>query len=419
MISKFFHFNTPIYSQLQLSQQQIPSQLPSDPCISNTKFVFPIEYENLWKKNYIINEHDEGLEAIDKDSVDRAKKATSWLIKKISSKIFKGQSVMNISLPVFIFDKRTMLQVFVTELRTAPYFLSRAYHTPIPVERIKWVTTFFFSQLYHSPFQSKPFNPIIGETFQTKLGDMNIYLEQTANKPPTANVYCFDDNKTYKLYGHVATTASTGANSCKAYKHGKMILEFKDGTKYSLYYPTVWVGGIIVSKCMFNYKHTMLVIDESNELASLIEFKTGEKKKKGFLGKVFGGSSKKDNKDVSGLPDRVEGYICSSKDITIDAKGNKHSLNKKAVTYGEISGSWIHHLRVDGEMLWKREDYQIYQTYEMGFKLPSDSTFRKDLEMFIKGNENEAQALKEQYEEDQRRDRKLREEYEKKKSKHH
>jgi hypothetical protein len=327
---------------------------------------------------------------------------------------------MNISLPVFIFDKRTMLQVFVTELRTAPYFLSRAYHTPIPVERLKWVTVFFLSQLYHSPFQSKPFNPIIGETFQAKLGDMNIYLEQTANKPPTASVYCFDDNKTYKYYGHVATTASTGANSCKAHKQGKMTLEFKDGTRYTFYYPTVWVGGIIVGKCMFNYKHSMLVIDESNELASLIEFKTSEKKKKGFLGKVFGGGSSKkdkdkDNKDVSSLPDRVEGFICSSKDVKIDVKGNKHSLNKKAVTYGEITGSWIHQLRIDGELLWKREDYQIYQTYEMGFKLPSDSTFRKDLEVFIKGNENEAQILKEQYEEEQRRDRKLREDYEKKK----
>ena len=327
---------------------------------------------------------------------------------------------MNISLPVFIFDKRTMLQVFVTELRTAPYFLSRVYHTPIPVERLKWVTVFFFSQLYHSPFQSKPFNPIIGETFQAKLGDMNIYLEQTANKPPTASVYCFDDNKTYKFYGHVATTASTGANSCKAHKQGKMTLEFKDGTRYTFYYPTVWVGGIIVGKCMFNYKHSMSVIDESNELASLIEFKTNEKKKKGFLGKVFGGGSSKkdkdkDNKDVSSLPDRVEGFICSSKDVKIDVKGNKHSLNKKAVTYGEITGSWIHQLRIDGEIIWKREDYQIYQTYEMGFKLPSDSTFRKDLEVFIKGNENEAQTLKEQYEEDQRRDRKLREDYEKKK----
>jgi hypothetical protein len=44
----------------------------------------------------------------------------------------------------------------------------------------------------------------------------------------------------------------------------------------------------------------------------------------------------------------------------------------------------------------------------MEFKLPSDSTLRKDLKLFIEGKEEEAQVEKEKMEEMQRRDRKLR-----------
>jgi hypothetical protein len=32
--------------------------------------------------------------------------------------------------------------------------------------------------------QLKPFNPIWGETFQAKIGDTEVYLEQTSHHPP-------------------------------------------------------------------------------------------------------------------------------------------------------------------------------------------------------------------------------------------
>ena len=56
----------------------------------------------------------------------------------------------------------------------------------------------FLSQLHIACIQSKPFSPIIGETYQAKIGDFNLYLEQTVSKPLTANVYGFDDKKQYK-----------------------------------------------------------------------------------------------------------------------------------------------------------------------------------------------------------------------------
>lgn len=37
--------------------------------------------------------------------------------------------------------------------------------------------------------QLKPFNPIWGETFQAKIGDTNVYLEQTSHHPPIYHFY--------------------------------------------------------------------------------------------------------------------------------------------------------------------------------------------------------------------------------------
>lgn len=47
------------------------------------------------------------------------------VIKKIGKKLFKGQNVMNISLPVYIFDKRTMLQVFAYELKESSLYYQK------------------------------------------------------------------------------------------------------------------------------------------------------------------------------------------------------------------------------------------------------------------------------------------------------
>ena len=70
-----------------------------------------------------------------------------------------------------------MHEVFCYEHKGAPYYLSRAAHCTDKIERMKWMTVYVISQLYITTIQSKPFNPILGETFQCKNGDLNMYSE--------------------------------------------------------------------------------------------------------------------------------------------------------------------------------------------------------------------------------------------------
>ena len=78
-----------------------------------------------------------------------------------------------------------------------------------------------------------------------------------------------------------------------------------------------------------------------------------------------------------------------------------------------VEGEWTHFLKFDDVVYWKSKNIPLAPLYKMDYIIPSDSTQREDLRNFINGNETEAQVIKEKYEDIQRNDRKLRENYEK------
>lgn len=57
------------------------------------------------------------------------------------------------------------------------------------LEKIKYSTVFAVSKFHLSGAQLKPFNPILGETFQCKILDSHFYMEQTSHHPPILNFY--------------------------------------------------------------------------------------------------------------------------------------------------------------------------------------------------------------------------------------
>ena len=100
---------------------------------------FSIDYEKVVHTEYERSMKEPGLVFKNKDVIDRGSKVISYLLKKIGSNIIKGKSVMNVSLPVYIFDRRTLIQVQAYELSYAPYFLERAFISVDKVEKLKWV----------------------------------------------------------------------------------------------------------------------------------------------------------------------------------------------------------------------------------------------------------------------------------------
>lgn len=381
---------------------------------STKKSVLTFKKEAFFFENYtqwpdVLYErkaNEEGLVLTSTLQIENQKKVMSYLFKKIGKKLLNGQSIMNISLPVYIFDKRTMLQIFAYELKETPIILPKVYYIQNKLEKLKYMTVFFLSQFVLTPISLKPFNPIIGETYQAKIGNLNIYLEQTVHKPPTANFYCFDDDGLYKIYGYLAVTAHAGVNCFSSKKLGNVIIEFKDGNKYRIYYPTIYVGGTTMGKKYFNIKNSALIVDLNNKICCYVKFNPD---KVGLFEGLF-----KKKKDIKYYPDKFIGKIVNLSDVKIDKDGSNHELNKDAKSFGILGGEWTQEIIFGEEIYWKRNLENYCNLYEMDYKLPSDSSLREDLNLWGNNNEQKAQIKKEEYEEIQRNDTKLRNQYNKK-----
>lgn len=72
---------------------------------------FPIQYDKMINTVYEKTYREPGLIFNDKELMSKQNKVIGYLIKKMGSNLIKGKSIMNISLPVTIFDKRTLHHV--------------------------------------------------------------------------------------------------------------------------------------------------------------------------------------------------------------------------------------------------------------------------------------------------------------------
>ena len=252
--------------------------------------------------------------------------------------------------------------------------------------------------------QVKPFNPIIGETFQCRIGNLKLYLEHTVNHPITANFYGIDDDKTYEMFGYQITDASVTPTTCTATRLGLYYIRIiKDNSLFRIRIPDALVRGTTIGDRMFSYENKCLVLDITNKLCSYIEMNPPPKEGGGFmgLGKFF---QKRQN-----FPDYFCGHIVNSKYIQVDENASNHILLKGYHSICKISGEWTNNIKFDDEEYWGVHDDPLLTMYhDENMMCPSDGSLRTDLQCFIKGNEDASQKEKEGLEVKQREDRKLR-----------
>ena len=364
------------------------------------KYDFPIKYEFEWKNDYANSPEKSGLLYINEEEKKRIYKTFKYLIGKFGKNLFEGKSIINVSFPIILYDKRTYAQVLSYEFRLMPYFMTRACLAKDKIEKLKWIVVHLISILHVSIIQTQPFKPSLGETFQCKIGNFVFYVENTKSEPLTNNFYGFDEDKNYKIYGYQISDISTRPNSLLATKSGKYIIELKDGTKYLLRFPNVSLKGISLGDRIFNYVDGIVVMDLTNNLCAYIEMNPEEV---GFFKSFF---TKKNT-----FPDYFKGQIVDSSFVEVDEKGCHHNLKKGAKCLCKIEGEWTSSIRFDDEEYWDIEEYKLIQMYHNGYILPSDSSLRKDLICLINNEEEKSQIEKEKIEAEEERDKELRKKY--------
>lgn len=165
------------------------------------------------------------------------------ILKQMGSNLMAGRSIMNMSLPVEIFDNMSMLEVIANMMGFFPRFINDAVNANDPIEQMKFVALSYILLTSSFPNAQKPFNPILGETFQGLLGGIPIYLEQTFHHPPISTLYIRTDD--FETFGNFDMHVDLGLNSASSkISYYFTVRIFKSKREYIIRLADVEMGGI-------------------------------------------------------------------------------------------------------------------------------------------------------------------------------
>lgn len=400
------------------------------------------------------------------------RRSLQYLAQRVGGSVLSGNvNFTRMSMPVHLNEPRSLLERITDDWAYAPHYLSAAARTDDPVQRVKLVAAFVVSGLHCMDTLGKPFNPILGSTYQTTLEDGTpCYVEQTSHHPPVTHYYIKPESGEYLLSGFSGIEArvvwglDTGLSSRRI---GMNVVEFADGTRVVYNLPRMLVRGLAAErKAEFLgpfsvlYEAHGLVLDllldppqpfwwspfrarmPSDYLDGVL-YRVAEAVEPEAGATVFTGAFRRRQDAFFGDPDGVKrraeegGYtaielrsdeqvgqsvISATLERDNGGGGTKGVMEREILCYAR--GSFLGYLDVGGERLWDiRECPKMRVTAgDVKKALGSDCRFREDVLALRKaldeGNDEmtrqeltlEAQALKEKLENIQRNDRRLRKE---------
>ncbi|CAD8095795.1 unnamed protein product [Paramecium sonneborni] len=348
--------------------------------IEGQHFFYKDEWQFDNKKGY--------LKFVNTKKLEAQKKVFRYIISKIGSNLLKGKSILSVSLPVYVFEKRTNLQRFGESFSYAPQILENIPNDPVQQMASVMAFSLSFTILYLN--LEKPFNPILGETCQLWIKGCPVYLEQINHHPPIAAFIMY--GRGYKIYGNIESTANIGVNTVTGGNEGKIVIEFSHN-KIEYSYCKGYVSGITIGDRYFYTEGQQLYIDYENENIGELYFnpqKKGKTQYDYFEGKIFSV-----NQSI------LQKY---KKD------GKIKMANQQAQVLAEIEGNWQQEqvMKLNGKTIFNLMKDFPFKCKPERYPLASDSSYREDLIGWQLDDFDLSMKYKEILEDKQRKDRKLR-----------
>ena len=396
------------------------------------KAPFPIElsYEQLICKfgdqflsGFTIKDNS-GVYCLKKDIVEKQSGIIKEVISALTKCIWTG-GVMSLSLPIRIFEPRSMLERITDWFCFAPVLLSKAGGVEDQVEAFKYVISFSLSALFRSSEQLKSLNPMLGETYQCEWEDgSKMYLEHTCHTPPISHFYIKSSSDFYRVSGYIdmemgGIMKTMLTNTMQIIPKGKITVYLpQTGQTIAYQFPKITMGGALWGERYCYFSDHMKFEDRKNNLKCVISFANGRKELKGKrIHDIYGRIFKYDyeaNQDYADEP-----FYCDS------MPSHPFPLYNKDIV-SEITGSWLEEIKFDGKSYFNIRNSTPPQIYPCKNVLNSDSRYREDKQWLqwswdtkekAKLYEEYAQAWKLALEAQQRFERGLRKEYATKKEK--
>ncbi|KAM7257220.1 hypothetical protein ACFE04_012961 [Oxalis oulophora] len=181
----------------------------------------------------------EGLEVINpegsKDDAEEEAQLGRWKQEdresywKMMHKYIGSDITSMVTLPVLIFEPMTMIQK-MAELLEYSHLMDKADECEDPYMRLVYAASFFISVYYAYQRTWKPFNPILGETYEmVNHGGISFVAEQVSHHPPMSAGHAENGHFTYDMTSKLKTKFL--GNSVDVYPLGRLLIEDEDEAK--------------------------------------------------------------------------------------------------------------------------------------------------------------------------------------------
>lgn len=128
-----------------------------------------------------------------------------------------------------------------------------------------------------NPNIEKPFNPILGETYQGQIGCFHIALEQISHHPPISAIYM--RSKDVEFYGNFDVSLDMGLNSAYSRVNSWFYLKiFPTNSSYKIKIPDIELGGLMYGSRTLKLAHRGYVYEQNSHL--FCEMSIGKDKKR-------------------------------------------------------------------------------------------------------------------------------------------
>ncbi|XP_037673055.1 oxysterol-binding protein 2 isoform X2 [Choloepus didactylus] len=324
-----------------------------------------------------------------------------------------GRELSKIPMPVNFNEPLSMLQRLTEDLEYH-HLLDKAVHCASSVEQMCLVAAFSVSSYSTTVHRiAKPFNPMLGETFELdRLDEMGLrsLCEQVSHHPPSAAHHVFSKHG-WSLWQEITISSKFRGKYLSIMPLGAIHLEFQtSGNHYVWRKSTSTVHNIIVGK---------LWIDQTGDI-EIVNHKTKDRCQLKFL--PYSYFSKEAARRVTGVVSDSQGkahYVLSgSWDEQMECSKIVHSSPSSPSSDGKPKTVYQ---TLPAKLLWKKYPLpenaeNMYYFSELALTLneqeegvaPTDSRLRPDQRLMEKGRWDEANMEKQRLEEKQRQMRRRR-----------
>lgn len=226
-----------------------------------------------WAQGFQMNKKG-GLEFLDHETLKKQQGVFKDVMIQVGSQLLAGTLAVRISLPIRIFEPRTLLERVADAWNYAPTLLKKAaLSTGDPLERMKFVVAFVAGGFHFCTGQLKPFNPILGETYEATYADgTHVAIEHVSHHPVKSAFTVTGPKGLYQLSGVYEFESSTSRNAIVNHQLGSAKVVFQDGHAISYTVPQIKMSGLLFGKRVVELTGACKFTDTKHHLVADITF---------------------------------------------------------------------------------------------------------------------------------------------------